>query len=330
MERKEPSLQKRPARTVAEMKTQQASKIRQIGEALVAAGLCALDEQAEALGLSRSTTWSILKASYKNSGLTPVTLKRMLAAPDLPPIVRAKILEYIEEKTAGLYGDGKTRLRKFTAALHSSTSTKHHQQGRGKLPLRPRIKYVIAPPLTIADLPPPSTKRWVIRRKAVVVAAVRNGLLSLNEACSRYTLTADEFLSWQSTIDQHGPAGLGHEIRRRLHVSFGVEEQPRDDLTELLCHLIGQIALILSPDEPWWANRDAFDILKNSINDLLLELLPYIDAGREPQPGTTSKLQDRYGSDLKPEIIARILARAVFVEHAKEALERTFGDNKKG
>ena len=51
-------------------------------------------------------------------------------------------------------------------------------------------------PLTIANLPTPGTKRWVIRRKAEVVAAVRGGLLSLEEACNRYTLTVDEFLSW--------------------------------------------------------------------------------------------------------------------------------------
>ena len=76
---------------------------------------------------------------------------------------------------------------------------------------RQRVKYVIGPdgsPLTIADLPPVSTKRWVIRRKAEVVAAVRGGLLSLYEACTRYTLTVDEFLSWQTSIDQHGLAGL--------------------------------------------------------------------------------------------------------------------------
>jgi hypothetical protein len=60
----------------------------------------------------------------------------------------------------------------------------------------------------MADLPAPSTKRWVIRRKAQVVAAVRGGLLSLEEACRRYLLTVDEFLSWQSSIDQHGLAGL--------------------------------------------------------------------------------------------------------------------------
>jgi hypothetical protein len=79
-------------------------------------------------------------------------------------------------------------------------------------PLRPTSKFVTAPdgsPLTIADLlPPGTTKRWVIGRKAQVVAAVRGGLLSLDDACIRYTLTIDEFLSWQSLIDRHGLAGL--------------------------------------------------------------------------------------------------------------------------
>src|SRR5208282_6629780 len=44
--------------------------------------------------------------------------------------------------------------------------------------------------------------------KAEVIAAVCGGLRSLEEACSRYMLTVDEFLSWQSSIDQHGLAGL--------------------------------------------------------------------------------------------------------------------------
>ena len=78
-------------------------------------------------------------------------------------------------------------------------------------PHRPRVKYVIGPdgsPLTIADLPPPTTKRWVIRRKAEVVAAVRGGLLSLEEACARYSLSLDEFLSWQRVVDRYGIHGL--------------------------------------------------------------------------------------------------------------------------
>jgi hypothetical protein len=57
-------------------------------------------------------------------------------------------------------------------------------------------------------LPPPSTKRWVVRRKAVVVAAVRNGMLSLQEACERYNLSVEEFLAWQRSIDRYGVPGL--------------------------------------------------------------------------------------------------------------------------
>ncbi len=62
--------------------------------------------------------------------------------------------------------------------------------------------------LTRDSLPAPNTKRWVIRRKAEVVAAVRGGLLTLDEACERYSLTTEEFLSWQRAIEKHGLAGL--------------------------------------------------------------------------------------------------------------------------
>jgi hypothetical protein len=62
--------------------------------------------------------------------------------------------------------------------------------------------------MTLKDLPPPGTKRWVIRRKAEVVAGVRAGLITLEEACERYTLSVEEFLSWQKLIDRHGLRGL--------------------------------------------------------------------------------------------------------------------------
>lgn len=73
------------------------------------------------------------------------------------------------------------------------------------------IASIIGPegqPLTRDSLPAPNTKRWVIRRKAEVVAAVRGGLLTLDEACERYSLTTEEFLSWQRAIEKHGLAGL--------------------------------------------------------------------------------------------------------------------------
>jgi hypothetical protein len=41
-----------------------------------------------------------------------------------------------------------------------------------------------------------------------VVAGVRNGLISLEDACNRYKLSVEEFLSWQRLIDQHGMRGL--------------------------------------------------------------------------------------------------------------------------
>jgi hypothetical protein len=63
-------------------------------------------------------------------------------------------------------------------------------------------------PLTMEDLPPPETKRWVSRRKAEVVVAVRYGLLSLEDACRRYNLSVEEFLSWQRLVEKHGVQGL--------------------------------------------------------------------------------------------------------------------------
>jgi len=81
-------------------------------------------------------------------------------------------------------------------------------------------KSVIGPTglrLMLDDLPPADTRRWVVRRKAEVVAAVRGGLLSMEEACERYSLSRSEFLSWQSSLDLHGLKGLratGRQERR--------------------------------------------------------------------------------------------------------------------
>ena len=62
--------------------------------------------------------------------------------------------------------------------------------------------------MTESDLPPRNTRRWVIRRKAEVVAGVRSGLITLAEACRRYDLSEEEFLSWMRLIDRHGVRGL--------------------------------------------------------------------------------------------------------------------------
>jgi hypothetical protein len=81
-------------------------KLRQIAmrEALIEAGFLTLDAQAAALGLNRGTAWGILSGKHKASGLRPATVERILALPNLPPNVRAVVLEYDEERRAGLYG----------------------------------------------------------------------------------------------------------------------------------------------------------------------------------------------------------------------------------
>lgn len=63
-------------------------------------------------------------------------------------------------------------------------------------------------PEALSHLPPPETQRWISRRKAEVVAAVQGGLLTLGEACQRYALSIEEFMSWQQSIERHGLAGL--------------------------------------------------------------------------------------------------------------------------
>ena len=117
------------------MKALQSAKIRELGYALAMAGILTLDKQAEVPGLCRSTTWTILKGDHKASGLSATTINRMLKAPRLPPLVRAKLLEYVEEKAAGRYGHGKMLRHKFIARLSIK------QSERGKLEETPRFQH---------------------------------------------------------------------------------------------------------------------------------------------------------------------------------------------
>lgn len=58
------------------------------------------------------------------------------------------------------------------------------------------------------DLPDAGTKRWVPRRKAQVVAAVRFGILDMQEACARYGLSTEEYRSWEKLATRYGVNGL--------------------------------------------------------------------------------------------------------------------------
>ena len=72
---------------------------------------------------------------------------------------------------------------------------------------------------------PADTQRWVIRRKAEIVAAVQGGLLTCEEACDRYGLTAEEFRAWQASLHRYGLAGLKIKrldyVRRRRAYGLG-------------------------------------------------------------------------------------------------------------
>jgi len=74
-------------------------KLRDIGDALVAAGYATLDEQAKALGIKRSTAWYIVNGKNKLDRLSEKTTKRILANPDTPPSVRTIIQQYLAERS---------------------------------------------------------------------------------------------------------------------------------------------------------------------------------------------------------------------------------------
>lgn len=102
-----------------EMKVLQSSKIRALSETLIAAGFTTLDNQAKVLGIPRSTAWTIFRSAHKGSGLSAATINHMLSSPTLPASVRVKIIDYIEQKSAGLYGHSGAQLRRFNAQINA-------------------------------------------------------------------------------------------------------------------------------------------------------------------------------------------------------------------
>ena len=121
--------------TLNEMKARQSCKIRELGDALITAGFRTLDEQAKALGLGRSTTWTVLKGNHKATGLSTSIINRMLMSPQLPQCARTKIVEYVQEKASGLHGHNQTQLRKFAGRLLIKWPEIERRQGVRSSPL---------------------------------------------------------------------------------------------------------------------------------------------------------------------------------------------------
>lgn len=81
-------------------------------------------------------------------------------------------------------------------------------------------------PITLETLPPANTRRWVVRRKAEVIAAVRGGLLTAAEACARYRLSPEELELWQESLDRAGVPGL-RVTRIQLYRDYPLKPAPR-------------------------------------------------------------------------------------------------------
>ena len=98
-------------------KAKQSAKIAELRQALIDAGITALEDQAVALSIRRSTAWTVLRRQHKASGLSAATIRRMWRSHRLPAPARRVIQEYIEQKCAGEFGHSKSKIRLFRAQL---------------------------------------------------------------------------------------------------------------------------------------------------------------------------------------------------------------------
>jgi hypothetical protein len=59
----------------------------------------------------------------------------------------------------------------------------------------------------VPDLPKPR-QRWTVTRKTVVIQAVRDGWVPIEDVCELYSISVDEFLAWERDLDRYGVPGL--------------------------------------------------------------------------------------------------------------------------
>jgi hypothetical protein len=94
------------------------------------------------------------------------------------------------------------------------------------------VRYVVGPdgsPLTRGDLPP-AGGRWAARQKAIVVIAVKHGLITLEEACARYALSTEEFAEWETSFQRSGLHGLRATCLPRMRCSGANVPQHRREI----------------------------------------------------------------------------------------------------
>jgi two-component system, cell cycle response regulator DivK len=74
--------------------------------------------------------------------------------------------------------------------------------------LRSRRRPAGARGMPAGVLPSAGTMNWTARKKALIVIAVRGGMISLRAACERYMLSEAELSQWRAAFDRDGIRGL--------------------------------------------------------------------------------------------------------------------------
>jgi hypothetical protein len=89
-------------------------------------------------------------------------------------------------------------------------------------------------PLTLDTLPPIDRPiYWVSRRKAQVVAAVKGGLLTIEEACARYGISLEEYAGWAHAAARSGVRGLRMTHRKDYKKLWSEQEQDAERLRQM-------------------------------------------------------------------------------------------------
>jgi hypothetical protein len=107
---------------VADARRNYAVGIQHIRDALLACGYDKLDKQAKALGIHRSTAWTIVRTKHKLGRLSTKTIKRILANPELPPSVRAIVQQYMVERSG--------KLARSIRRRHNAQSAREQKEGQ--------------------------------------------------------------------------------------------------------------------------------------------------------------------------------------------------------